>query len=357
MSSKPKVLVWLSGGVDSAVSAFLLMQQGYEVIAWFMKNYVDESNPHCQTRQDRDMALQVAQHLGITTFIIFDFRQQYQETIVHYIIQGYESGITPNPDILCNSEIKFKLFLDRALDLGCQYIATGHYAQITYTDVWYHLLRGADHHKDQSYFLSGLDQTQLCHSLFPLWNMHKTQVRQIAHDINLPNADRPDSQWLCFIGPVPMRQFLKKYLAPRLGLIKNIQGEILGTHDGAYQYTIWQRHGLGLNTQCYVIAIDVDTNEVIVWDIDTPTLWTHECRIGPIHWICRDYDLPCRMTAKLRYRQEPIDVSILQQGSQYACRFDHPQKWVAPGQTLVLYQEQECIGSAVIFKSDYQSLS
>lgn len=348
--SKPKVLVWLSGGVDSAVSAFLLMQQGYEVIAWFMKNYADESNPHCQTRQDRDSALQVAQHLGIKTFIIFDFRKQYRDTIVDYIIRGYESGITPNPDILCNSEIKFKLFLDHALDLGCHYIATGHYAQIDHTDTWYHLLRWTDHHKDQSYFLSGLDQMQLSHALFPLWHLHKTEVRQIAHDIALPNADRPDSQWLCFIGPVPMRQFLKQYLPSKPGVIRHIDGHVVGTHDGAYQYTIWQRHGLGLNIQSYVVSVDVVSNEVVVWPTDTQALWVEQCLIWDIHWIADTYSFPLLTTAKIRYRQDPIPVRIIAQGTQYVCYFNQAQKGVAPGQTIVLYHGEECIGSALIQK-------
>jgi tRNA-specific 2-thiouridylase len=357
VTKKQKVLVWLSWWVDSAVSAFLLMQKGYDVIAGFMKNYANESNPHCHTRQDRDMAIQVAQHLGIKTFIIFDFRQEYQERIIQYIIDWYQSGITPNPDVLCNSEIKFKIFLQHAISLWCEYVATGHYANSVSntweiknqeSDSYFDLYRWIDHNKDQSYFLAWLDQYQLSHSLFPLWWLTKSQVREIARDIGLPNADRPDSQWLCFIGNVPIKSFLKQYLPVSHWLIKTVDGNIIGKHDGIYYYTIWQRHGLGLNTQNYVIDIDSINNEIIVWPKEAQERQKKKCNIWPIHWINHSYDIPLSCQAKIRYRQDPIPVHLTMIESNICCTFDIPQIWVAPGQILVLYDGEKCIGSSII---------
>ncbi|HMT27433.1 MAG TPA: tRNA 2-thiouridine(34) synthase MnmA, partial [Candidatus Absconditabacterales bacterium] len=264
MDKKKKVLVGMSGGVDSAVSAYLLLQQGYEVVAGFMKNYADESNPNCHTREDRDMAIKVAQHLGIKTFVIFDFREEYDQKIIQYIYDGYLAGLTPNPDVLCNSEIKFKLFLEKAMELGCDFVATGHYAQLEKTGEMVKLLRGVDETKDQSYFLAGLNQYQLNHSLFPIGGMLKSEVRALATEIGLPNADRKDSQGLCFIGKVPMVDFLKKALPVKQGEIVDQTGKKLGYHDGAWFYTIGQRHGIKLHQQYYVVSTDVKKNIVVV---------------------------------------------------------------------------------------------
>ncbi len=235
---KKRVLVGMSGGVDSAVAAHLLLQQGYEVIAGFMKNYADEKNPDCHTKKDRNMAIKVSQHLGIDTFIIFDFRQQYHETIIQYIYDTYAAGQTPNPDILCNTEIKFKLFLEEAKKLGCDAVATGHYAHISHDTSGYHLHKGVDTNKDQSYFLSGLNQEQLAQSLFPLGTLTKPAVRDIATSIDLPNAQRKDSQGLCFIGKVSMKEFLAEALEKKEGDIIDATGKKLGTHDGVRFYTI-----------------------------------------------------------------------------------------------------------------------
>ena len=318
-----------------------------------MKNYTDPSNPSCQTRQDRDSALQVAEYLGIRTFVIFDFRQQYHQSIIDYIINSYQSGLTPNPDILCNSQIKFKLFLDHALRLGCDYIATGHYAKIIRSNdesdwLLCKLYRATDHHKDQTYFLSWLDQYQLSHSLFPLWGLSKVHVRKIAKEIGLPNAERPESQWVCFVGNVPMRKFLRKYLPDQPGNIVNIDGEVIGQHCWIHHYTIGQRHGLGLNIQSYVIAIDHVHNEIVVWSYDSSERLCDGCVLDIPHWIGKQYDLPLVCHAKIRYRQDPILVYIIQSETKLICRFNISQTGVAPGQTLVCYNDEECIMSATI---------
>ncbi len=363
-----KVLVWMSGGVDSAVSAYLLMQQWYEVIAWFMKNYADETNPNCQTKQDRDMAIKVSQHLGITTFVIFDFRKQYHEKIVQYIYDGYKSGITPNPDILCNSEIKFKLFLEEAKKLWCDYIATGHYARITHDESWYHLLKGVDANKDQSYFLAWLNQDQLAHSLFPIGHLTKPEVREIATQAWLPNADRKDSQGLCFIGKVRIKDFLNKELPKIPGKIVDTSWHILGTHDGVYFYTIWQREGIGIPgwwTPYYVLQKDLEHNLLIVGTEDQAELFGNDLITTNRHRIGKTYDLPLQAHAKIRYRQEDQTVilahnantptndtknkkSISSKAEHIHIHFETPQRAISSGQTVAVYQWDELIGSGII---------
>ena len=227
---KGRILVGLSGGVDSAVAAHLLQSQGYEVAAGFMKNYVSEDE-NCPTREDRDAAIAVAAHLGIRTFIIFDFREEYRARIVDYIYAGYRAGVTPNPDVLCNSEIKFALFAERAREMRFDAVATGHYARREeHPDGTVRLLRGIDETKDQSYFLSTLSEAQVRYARFPLGGLRKAEVREIARTIGLPNAERKDSQGLCFIGRVDMAAFLQREIPSRTGEIRDTSGRVLGTH-------------------------------------------------------------------------------------------------------------------------------
>lgn len=350
-----RVLVGLSGGVDSAVSAYLLKEQGYDVVAGFMKNYADESNPNCYTREDRNEAIKVAQYLGIQDFMIFDFRQEYEERIINYIYEWYKQWITPNPDILCNNLVKFDLFLEKAMAYGFDYIATGHYARVSSPVSWeeFQLLRWIDHNKDQSYFLSGLNQHQLSKSLFPVGELTKPEVRAIAEKIWLPNADRKDSQGLCFIGNVPMKEFLQKKLPSKKWDIILDHAKKVGEHDGAWFWTIGQSRGLDLNIKAYVTAIDVKNNIVHVsYDRDTEELLHHQAhctqrhRISPAH---QDEDI--HATVKIRYRQDPPVAAVLQWdkiNTIMKINFAEPQRWIAPGQSIVAYDGEVCLGGGVI---------
>jgi tRNA-specific 2-thiouridylase len=342
----------MSGGVDSAVSAYLLQQQGYEVVAGFMKNYADESDPQCTTRKDRDEAIKVAQFLGIQDFMIFDFRQEYEERIINYIYEGYKKGITPNPDILCNNLVKFDLFLEKALAYGFDYVATGHYAQITKKKWLYQLLRGVDETKDQSYFLSGLSQHQLAHALFPVWGMLKSAVRAIATEIWLPNADRKDSQWLCFVGNVPMKSFLKKRLPEKKGNTILADGTKVGEHDGAWFFTIGQSRGLDINLKAYVTAIDVTKNTVTVsYERNDADLLTDTAQLADWHRLTDPYELPAEVQVKIRYRQNPLADATLKKLSSkniMTIDFQEAQRGIAPGQSIVAYDGDVCIGAGII---------
>ncbi len=350
--TKKKILVGLSWGVDSAVAAALLLEQGYEVIAGFMKNYTDETNPNCHTREDRDMAIKVAAHLGIKTFIIFDFREEYDERIIQYIYNGYKEWLTPNPDVLCNSLVKFDLFLQEAKQLWCDWVATGHYARGE--QVWneFHLLKWVDTNKDQSYFLSWLSQHQLSHALFPLGGMTKPEVRIKALELNLPNADRKDSQGLCFIGKVSMKEFLGKTIPTQPGPIKDKEGNILWTHPWALFYTIGQREGIGLSGwPRFVIEKNVQTNELIVGHEDDPKLRTSTVLVTDRHRSHSAYPLPLQSKAKLRYRQPDQDCTITQNNKNtLLLTFEIPQRASTPGQIAVVYQWDLLLGQGVIVK-------
>ncbi len=355
--NKPKVLVWLSGGVDSAVTAHLLLQQWYDVIGGFMKNYSEPDNPHCTTRIDRDMAIKVAEHLGIKTFIIFDFRQEYQERIIDYIYDGYQQWLTPNPDVFCNNLIKFDLFLEQAKRLWCDYVATGHYAIIGPpvkgdTAKPRGLFRGKDKTKDQSYFLSRLSQYQLDHALFPLGNYNKTEIRTIAHEIGLPNADRPDSQWLCFIGDIPMMEFLKRKLPEQQWDIIDHIGKKVWTHTGAWFYTLGQRHQLFLPFRAYVTAIDVTKNIVTVGEKDDEKLTTDTVSVTDRVWTGdhTNHDKIKDCLIKIRYRQDPLVIwsCISQKDNNFIFKIE-PTRWVTPGQILVAYtQDDQVLWSGII---------
>jgi tRNA-specific 2-thiouridylase len=349
---KKRILVWLSWGVDSAVTAALLVEQGHDVIAGFMKNYTDENNPQCHTKEDRDMAIKVAAHLGIKTFIIFDFREEYNERIIQYIYEGYQQGLTPNPDVLCNSLVKFDLFLDEAKKLWCDAVATGHYARIQQQGEHYQLLKWVDSNKDQSYFLSGLSQAQLSHALFPLGELTKPQVRQKALELNLPNAERKDSQWLCFIGKVPMKEFLAKELPTSPWAIKDRAGKVLWTHPWALFYTLGQREWIGLSWgPWFVVAKDVKNNELIVGHEDDPWLWTSTVVVTDRHRSSVSYELPFTAGAKLRYRQTDQVCTISQEWTTILLEFSTPQRAVTPGQIAVVYHDDLLVWQGTIASS------
>jgi tRNA-uridine 2-sulfurtransferase len=365
--TRHKILVWLSGGVDSAVSAYLLREAGYEVSCGFMINYLDEEHPEsCSTRADLDEARQVAEFLGLP-FYTFDYREEYEKRIVEYIYREYALGRTPNPDVFCNNLIKFDLFLEEALALGFDAIAMGHYARLENLNVWmfeswdiqdstfqhsntptYSLLKWIDPSKDQSYFLSRLSPFQLAHARFPIGQLHKHEVRAIARNIWLPNAERKDSQGLCFIGKVSMREFLERRLERKPGDILSKTGEILGEHEGAFSYTIGQRRGIeiGGGPALFVIAKDTTANTITVWEEHDLQLFASECMLSD--WVWEILDPSRKYGAKIRYRQEDQSIEIRNENGEMRVVFDTPQRAIASGQICVLYDGDRVVGSGVI---------
>lgn len=337
----------MSWGVDSAIAAYLLKEQWYDVVAGFMKNYVSDSG-NCTTYSDAEEAIKVSKFLWIE-IISFDLQKEYNEKIIEYIYNGYQQWITPNPDVLCNSLIKFDVFLNKALELWFDYIATGHYAQIEAEKKEYKLLRWIDHNKDQSYFLSGLNQFQLSKSLFPVWGYTKPEIRILAKKIWLPNAARKDSQWLCFIGNIPIKEFLLKKLPKKEGNIINTEGKVVGQHEWAYFFTIGQRHGLSLPFKAYVIKTDVKNNLVIVGEREDKALFEKTVMTTGRHWIRKAHKLPTKILAKIRYRQEPQEATLkVNKTNDIVVTFKEKQRAIAPGQTIVAYKGGECIGSGII---------
>jgi len=350
---KKKVLVWLSGWVDSAVSAALLLQQWYEVVGWFMKNYVSDKW-NCTTFKDAEEAIKVAKFLWIE-LLSFDLQKEYQERIIDYIFEWYSKWITPNPDVLCNNLIKFDVFLNKAMEQWFDYIATGHYARIREEDWKYHLLQWIDSWKDQSYFLSGLNQYQLSKSIFPLWEMTKQQVREKAKEIWLPNAERKDSQGLCFIWNVPIRTFLMQKFPKKEWDILDLSGKKVWTHQWAYFYTIGQKQWLWLNFKAYVYCIDIENNILYVTDKDGEELKTKTLIAKNWHWICPDMENEIlnwkkNSSGKIRYRQIPAVECSLEKMENWDMKvtFEKEQRAVAPGQVFVAYNSDECLGNGMI---------
>lgn len=348
---KQKVLVWLSGWVDSAVTAHLLLQQWYDVTAGFMINYREPENPHCTTRIDQETAKQVAEFLNIP-FLNFDFTVEYEDRIIKYIYEWYQKWLTPNPDVFCNNLIKFDLFLEYALIWWFDYIATGHYAQIIKTNNTNTLFRWVDPKKDQSYFLSRLNQYQLDHALLPLGTYTKQEIRAIAHEINLPNADRPDSQGLCFIGNVPMSEFLRKKLPEQKWDILDQTGKKVGTHTGARFYTLGQRHQLFLPFKAYVTKIDVTDNILTVGDKYDEKLLADTVTVTDRVWTGSEQpeDILNNCLMKIRYRQEPAVEAQLIKNDGEKMTFSLPEtRGITPGQIAVVYnEERQVIGSGII---------
>lgn len=363
MAKKPKVLLGMSGGVDSSVSAVLLLEQGYEVIGGFMKNWSDgASTPHnpllergeapeeCSWRTERRDAMRVASQLGIE-FYTFDFEEEYRKKVYEYMISEYKAGRTPNPDVLCNKYMKFDLFMREAEKLGCDFVATGHYARVVRDqDGMTHLLAGVDQNKDQSYFLCQLNQGQLRRVLFPIGELEKSQVREIAHKYNLVVADKKDSQGICFVGKVDMKDFLEARIQPHEGNIVTTDGKVIGQHHGFEFYTIGQRGGLGVGggTPYYVVERKPETNEVIVAVGDEdPALFKSELHATNLTETVLGNFIKYRgqkIQARIRYRQPLADCTF--DGKKVV--FDKPQRAVAPGQFIAFYVGDELIGSGII---------
>lgn len=387
-----RVVVGLSGGVDSSVAAYLLKEQGYDVIGIFMKNWHDESvviNNECPWVEDSNDALIVAEKLRIP-FRVLDLSKEYKQRIVDYMFAEYQAGRTPNPDVLCNREIKFDVFLKAALQLGAEFVATGHYAQKdTLTKngkTIYRLLAGKDPNKDQSYFLCQLTQEQLAKALFPVGNLLKSEVRAIAKKADLITAEKKDSQGLCFVGKVRLPEFLQQKLAPKKGKVieidanspifqKNGQtenlhaltepyhfqqsdGKVIGEHIGAHFFTIGQRKGLNIGGKAkplFVIATDVTENIVYVGQgHDHPALHRKGLRVHnhQVHWVREDLRMQIGETrnylARIRYRQPLCKATLCQKSDFLYVIFDKPQEAITPGQFVVWYEDNELIGSGVI---------
>ncbi|RIW15726.1 tRNA 2-thiouridine(34) synthase MnmA [Algoriphagus lacus] len=403
MRTKPRVVVGLSGGVDSSVAAHLLIEQGYEVIGMFMKNWHDESvtiSNECPWMEDSTDAMLVAEKLGIP-FQAIDLSEEYRERIVDYMFAEYEAGRTPNPDILCNREIKFDIFLKAAQKLKADFVATGHYCQKGEIEVdgkpVYQLLAGADPNKDQSYFLCQLSQEQLAKALFPIGHLQKPEVRRIAKEADLITADKKDSQGLCFIGKVRLPEFLQQQLKPKKGKIIQIpenlevyynvqipagiapedwdeeildavslpihytpnQGKVLGEHTGAHYFTVGQRKGLQVGgTGKPLFVISTDTKENVIYTglgEDHPGLLRNALFVksDQIHWIREDLALKpgesARYQARIRYRQPLSGATLIRKEKGLYVLFDQPQKGIASGQFVAWHQGEECIGSGTIF--------
>ncbi|MHB8920136.1 MAG: tRNA 2-thiouridine(34) synthase MnmA [Halothiobacillus sp.] len=356
-----RVIVGLSGGVDSSVAALRLLEAGYQVEGLFMKNWEgDDNDEYCAAKADMLDALSVADRLGIE-FHFVNFAQDYWDRVFAHFLSEYQAGRTPNPDILCNREIKFRAFLDHAKTLGADFIATGHYARVTHANSVpgsnTRLLKGLDANKDQSYFLHALNRAQLAATFFPVGELDKPDVRKMAEAAGFKIAAKKDSTGICFIGERRFSDFLKTYLPAQPGDIVTLSGTVVGEHQGLMYHTIGQRQGLrvgGLRDQgdkpWYVAAKDLARNRLIVAQgQDHPALFAPALHAGQIHWINEPIEYPLQVTAKIRYRQ-PDQACRVRQIDENLLRveFDQPQRAITPGQSVVFYQGEECLGGAVI---------
>ncbi|MDD5032580.1 MAG: tRNA 2-thiouridine(34) synthase MnmA [Candidatus Pacebacteria bacterium] len=344
---KLKVFVAMSGGVDSSVSAALLKKQGYDVYGVFIKGWYPQGIP-CDWRNDRRDAMRVAAKLDIP-FYTFDFEKEYKKWVIDYMIREYKAGRTPNPDIMCNKHVKFDAFLKKALKMGADMIATGHYVKIQNSK----LKISKDKNKDQSYFLWTLKQEQLKHCLFPVGGYEKTEVRKVAEKFSLPVAKKPDSQGLCFVGEFKLEDFLKKYIKPKPGKIIDEKGKVLGEHKGIHYYTIGQRQGLNLaaGIPYYIVEKDVKKNILVVASgKNEKDFYRKEVKISDVNWILeKQPSVSKKYLARIRYRQPLQKCRIIKiSGSKIKVSFVQPQRAVAPGQSLVLYDKNELLGGGII---------
>ncbi|SNR65852.1 tRNA (5-methylaminomethyl-2-thiouridylate)-methyltransferase [Methylobacillus rhizosphaerae] len=355
---KKKVIVGMSGGVDSSVAALLLQEQGYEVTGLFMKNWEDDdTDEYCPAKQDLIDAVAVADKLGIEIEAV-NFSKEYKERVFANFLEEYSAGRTPNPDILCNSEIKFKAFLDHAMALGGDLMATGHYAQVREKNGLFQLMKADDGTKDQSYFLHRLNQAQLSKTLFPLGHLLKREIRDIARRAGLPTSEKKDSTGICFIGERPFQEFLSRYLPRTPGEIQTPEGKVVGQHNGLMYYTMGQRQGLGIggsrdsNGEPWFVAGKDMANNIltVVQGHDHPLLLNDGLTASNLHWISgEDPKTHWVYAAKTRYRQPdaPCEIDRLDQDSA-EIRFGHKQWAITTGQSVVVYESNVCLGGGII---------
>ncbi len=347
----------MSGGVDSSVAALLLIQQGFQVEGLFMKNWEeDDGTEYCTAREDLADAQSVADELGIKLHSA-NFAAEYWDNVFEHFLAEYRAGRTPNPDILCNREIKFKAFLEYALTLGADMIASGHYSRTGWCDDQGTLLKGLDHNKDQSYFLHAVGHGELERSLFPLGELDKTNVRRMAETHGLRTHNKKDSTGICFIGERRFKDFLQQYIPTQAGEIHDLEGQLLGQHQGLMYHTIGQRQGLGIggladhgDEPWYVVAKDLRDNVLLVAQGNThPALFKSSLSVGEIYWVaCEPPTLPLSCKAKTRYRQPDQQCTLMAAEQGYRVVFTEPQRAITPGQSVVFYTEDRCLGGGII---------
>jgi tRNA-specific 2-thiouridylase len=365
-SGAPDIIVGVSGGVDSSVAALLLQREGHALAGLFMQNWDDDDTSDCRAEDDRRDALGVCGRLGIP-FHVRNFAREYWAGVFEHFVAEYRAGRTPNPDVLCNREIKFKAFLDEALALGAQRIATGHYARVAHRDGAWRLLRGLDAGKDQSYFLHQLGQAALARTLFPVGELPKARVRQLAAEAGLPTAAKKDSTGICFIGERDFREFLGRYIPAQPGEIRAVDGTVVGAHAGVFFHTLGQREGLGIGgvpgrpaAPWFVVGKDVAGNVLLVdQGEDSPWLLSRTLRSEAAHWIAGSPPAASfRCQAQVRYRQPAQDCAVVvRDDGTLEVAFDAAQRAVTPGQSVVLYLGEQCLGGAVIERTDTPPLS
>jgi tRNA-specific 2-thiouridylase len=349
-----KVFMALSGGVDSSVSLHLLKKEGFDVTAVFMK--IGEKIERAQNDEididkcwigERREAMRVAAYLNVP-FLTFDFDKEYKKQVLNYFYKEYKAGRTPNPDVMCNRQIKFPLFWKKAKAMGADFMATGHYAQNKKGK----LLAAKDKNKDQSYFIYNLTAEDLEHILFPIGHLTKPEVRQIAKEAGLPTAEKKDSQGLCFVGQVNIRDFLKVKIKPKTGRIVDIDGNILGEHDGIFYYTIGQRHGLNIQNgdgPYFIVEKKIKKNELVVARIkDEHKFYSRKLQVCDISWVGGKMKLPLKCKARIRYRAPLQNCTVTKRGEDIAINFSKPQRAVTSGQSIVFYKGEEVLGGGVI---------
>lgn len=357
LSKKPLVIVGMSGGVDSSVSALLLLKAGYRVEGLFMKNWEeDDDEAYCAAAEDLADAEAVCKRLDIKLHAV-NFSAEYWDYVFEYFLEEYRSGRTPNPDIMCNKEIKFKAFLQYANHLGADFIATGHYCQKGQQGTKYSLLRGLDKNKDQSYFLYTLGQQQLEKVLFPIGHLEKPQVRKIAQDSGLSNFAKKDSTGICFIGERKFKDFLQRFLPAQPGQIVTIEGNLVGQHDGLMYHTLGQRKGMGIGglkssneEPWYVVEKKLSENQLVVAQgHNHPALLKNHLDAEQLHWVNQPSEAQFKCTAKIRYRQQDSECHVtLDENGNVHVEFANPQRAVTPGQSIVFYRDEICLGGGII---------
>ena len=353
--SQTRVVVGMSGGVDSSVTAQILKEQGYDVIGIFMKNWDDtDENGVCTATEDYEDVIKVCNQIGIPYYAV-NFEKQYWDKVFTYFLEEYKAGRTPNPDVMCNKEIKFKAFLEHALRLGADYVATGHYARIGYDDNGERvMLRGVDDNKDQTYFLNQLSPEQLERVMFPIGEIVKPRVREIAAEANLATAKKKDSTGICFIGERNFKEFLSQYLPAQPGNMETFEGKVMGKHDGLMYYTLGQRHGLGIGGDgepWFVVGKDLDRNVLLVGQgFHNDKLYSTSLKAVKTSFSTnRSLPQKFECTAKFRYRQTDVPVTVELVGDdQWNVTFSEPTRAITPGQSVVLYDGDVCLGGATI---------